>query len=90
MSESTLTVEGECLVAAWRTAVERLERAERELNSARCDLSNATNALGRWITPEDTEVDEVLSVWWGDKLLTSRMTRPGTYEITIRDRRRNR
>lgn len=51
------------LVARWRAAKDRLEAAKRDLNAAEVGLTNATNELAKWLTPEDAKPGERFSVW---------------------------
>lgn len=88
MADGELTGEGTRLVKAWLDAQERLRRAERDRNSAECDLKNSANALAKWMLPEDAKPGEKIAVWHVDSLiqvevpLQSHMTPP----ITVRKR----
>jgi hypothetical protein len=55
--------QGRKLIKAYQSAVERKRVAERELNSASCAKTNATNDLARWIMPKDAKPGEKFSIW---------------------------
>lgn len=84
---SEITPEGERLVSAWEAARQRVERAESELNGARCDANNTERALGKWLLPNDAKPGEQFAVWH-DKLLyvASIQTFNGDPKVTIRER----
>ena len=89
MTESTLVVEGEKLVAAWESAKERVERLKGDINRAECELANATTALGAWMTPKDAKIGEQFCVWHGSDMLTVTKTHDsgnGTFTINVRSR----
>lgn len=56
-------------IRSWERAKERVKNAESEINSARCDLANTTNDLGRWLSPDDVKDGEKFSVWVEGKML---------------------
>lgn len=58
------------LIREWETAQDRVARLKQELNSADCDLRNATTALAKWLTPDDGRDDEKFSIWQGGRLLS--------------------
>lgn len=58
------------LVARWDMAKTSVEGAKRLLNSSECDLRNATNALAKWLTPDDVQKDETFSIWKNGRLLS--------------------
>ena len=66
MSDSTT----DRLITDWDNATERLERLRQEVNSAECALRNATNALAKWLTPDDSEDAERFSIWQNGRLLS--------------------
>lgn len=81
------------LVRRWRQAQESVKHAESSLNSARCDLLNAQNALGKHLDPGDQEPHETLSVWarLGDHqeaLVVSTKGRNSDYAIALRGKPR--
>lgn len=95
MSESAsavlgdVTVTGRNKIERWQRAVQRLDSAKRDVNSAECELENAMNDLGRWILPEDADVGEKIAIWFGDSLIQCEKTDHsgiGTYRLTIRTR----
>lgn len=57
------------LLNKWKAAARRFQLAEEERASAEGELKAATNALGRWMAPEDAHVDEVFYFWDGPGLL---------------------
>ena len=56
-------------IRRWERARERVEKAKIELVSADCELANATNDLGRWLSPDDATGGEKFSVWVQGKML---------------------
>lgn len=58
------------LVAQWDRATQDFERMKQTLNSAEYDLRNATNALAKWLTPEDGQDNEKFSIWHSGRLLS--------------------
>jgi hypothetical protein len=66
---SDLTSEGERLVEAWSGAKEALWRMKQGVVRAECDLQNSTNALSKWLLPEDAKPGEKICVWHGDRLI---------------------
>lgn len=69
MANPEVTHDGEQHIKAWLSAQERLQRAKDELNRAQCDLANSTNALAKWILPEDAKPGEKICVWYYDALI---------------------
>lgn len=53
----------EKLVGRWRAAKQQLEEAKRQLTGREMELTNATNELARWLTPEDAKPGERFCVW---------------------------
>lgn len=51
------------LVKRWVQAQQRVERSRNELNSAECELSNATNALGKHLVPKSGKQGEQFGIW---------------------------
>ncbi len=70
------------LVQKWNTAQERLERLKQELNSAECEVRNATTALAKWLTPDDGKDGEKFSIWQDGRLF-SVMYNKTTGEATV-------
>jgi hypothetical protein len=56
-------------IRRWERARDRVEKAKSELVSANCELANATNDLGRWLSPDDATGGEKFSVWVEGKML---------------------
>lgn len=76
-------------VRRWVDAVDHLASIKSQLNSAECEVTNATNELGRFITPKDAKVGEVFNIWIGDGLLQVTKTRAdgnGDYTVSWRTR----
>ena len=71
------TREGEKKIERWQRAIERLRSAKDQVNRAECELTNATNDLGRWLMPDDARIGEPIGVWYGDALITATKTRDG-------------
>lgn len=78
MSDSTT----ENLIRQWEADQDRVARLRQELNSAECALRNATNALAKWLTPDDGKDDEKFSIWQNGRLL-SVMFNKTTGEATV-------
>jgi len=81
------TRKGVELIQRWRYAIERLDDCGRAKISAECELTNATNALGHWMSPSDMRVGETISVWYGSELIAVTKTEGsgnGTFKIEIR------
>lgn len=81
------TREGQRLIDDWQSAVQHLDRTKQEVNSAYCVLDNATNALGRWMVPDDINIGETLCVWHGASLIAVTKTEAsglGTFKIKVR------
>lgn len=72
----------EKLIREWETAQDRLARLKGDVTSAECDLRNATTALAKWLTPDDSKDDEKFSIWQGGRLL-SVMFNKTTGEATV-------
>lgn len=88
MSED-VTKQGKELIERWKSADVSLNHAKSNLNRAECELSNATNALGKWLSPDDAKEGEQFSVWYGDSLITSESKGNMSYKITVRKRGRS-
>src|SRR5262245_32254675 len=69
MADGDLTSEGTRLVQAWLAAQDRLRRANSEVVTAECDVSNSQSALAKWMLPEDAKPGEKICVWHGDSLI---------------------
>lgn len=82
------TAEGNAKIEAWKEAQKRLERARREVNSAECDLANATNALGKWLMPPDAKQGEKIAIWYVDSLVEATMVDLHSFEVSLRYRGR--
>ncbi|MCJ7747850.1 MAG: hypothetical protein MUP27_08905 [Desulfobacterales bacterium] len=88
MSASKNTYE---LVMKWNEAKQSIESLKQRLNSAECDLSNATNRLGENLYPKDAIPNETFSIWVngeklgisGDVLIQVSMLN-GNYKIDLR------
>lgn len=85
----------------WLAAKEGVDTAQQRLNSAETELLNATNDLGKHLTPEDAKMGEEFSIWVGqeagnkvvDVLVTVKvpaLTDAGNYGISVRERKRER
>lgn len=64
-----VTREGREHIERWQRAVTKLADAKSAVNRAECELSNSTNALGKWLAPDDAKEGEKFCVWHGDSLM---------------------
>src|SRR4051812_18586802 len=81
----SISSEGAKLLATWHLCGEALRRAERDFNRARCEMANATEALGKWMVPAASEhVGEQLNIWVGDGLLGAKRLENGNHEVKWR------
>lgn len=60
---------GQAKLERWIEAKKRIEGLRRDMNSAECELSNATNDLGAWMMPKDAKDGETFNVWITDGIL---------------------
>ena len=87
--EESIVRDGKDRVKRYTNAVESLRRAKSEVYSVECELTNATNELGRWLAPKDMAVDERIGVWADgyffqcEKIAIGGL---GDYKITMRKR----
>jgi hypothetical protein len=83
----TATPDGARLIEYWLKARERVDSAERELNSAKCDQANCQSALAKWMLPSDYKVGEKIGIWQGDTLFqVEKTTLSSDALVTIRTR----
>lgn len=61
--------EGLRLLRQWASACERAVSAKRELEHARCDVSNTENALTKWFVPANAAVGTTWMLAVGDTFL---------------------
>lgn len=71
------------LVMRWCRANAQLNRLKREINSAECELSNASTELGNWLVPEGQN-EESFNIWFGSGIIQSTRYPNGNYEIKWR------
>lgn len=64
-----ITRETEEKVSRWITAEKNLEECKRMVSSAECEVANATNDLGKFLTPEDAIKGEYFNIWYGNGLI---------------------
>lgn len=57
------------LIKRWTHAKQAVQDAKHHLNSAECELANATNEAGAFFVPNDAKPDEAFNLWVGDGLL---------------------
>lgn len=91
MTDDVASTEGTRLIKRWEEAKRDVERAKSRVNSAECDLLNATNDLAKWMLPEDAKPGEKICVWHIDALIQVEVGNnapPGDHQITIRKRGR--
>lgn len=82
--------EGERRIKRWEEAKKHLERAKSTVNSAECELANATNDLAKWMLPEDTKPGEKICVWHLDSLIQVEASKDGIHDAIITVRKRGR
>lgn len=87
--ETEPTKEGKDLIDRWRSALEEQRRAESRLNSAQCEVSNATNALGKWLVPGDAVMQEKFCIWYGDSLIEAAKKDQNSFSVNVRKRGRS-
>lgn len=78
-------------VERWRLAIVDYDRAKSALNRAECEVSNATNDLGKLLAPADLQEGETVGIWvrvdGKEELVMVRWGRHGDYEVTVRESR---
>ncbi len=84
-----VTHEGKAHIERWQRAVTQLADAKSAVNRADCELSNSTNALGKWLTPDDAKEGEKFCVWYGDSLIAAESKGNHSYAVTMRKRGRS-
>jgi hypothetical protein len=82
---SDVVSEGTRLIDRWRKSQEQLDRAKSAVTKAECEVSNAQNELGKWLTPADAKNGEQFCVWHGDSLITATKDQ-SNYKVEIRKR----
>jgi hypothetical protein len=87
--DSDVTREGIDLIDRWSRAVSQLEAAKNAVIRAECELSNATNALGKWLMPDDAKEGEKFCVWHGDSLIQAENKGNSRFAISVRKRGRS-
>ena len=86
-NDSMSDLETNDLVARWKRAKQREEECQRAQNSSSCELANATNALGKWLTPKDSRQGEKFHIWYYGQLIEATEKSHGDYIIKIRAKR---
>jgi len=86
----TATGEGKRLIERWEQAKKGLEYAKSQVNSAECELANATNALAKWMLPEDAAPGEKICVWHLDALIQVEASKDGMHDAIVTIRKRGR
>jgi len=79
------------LIMKWNEAKQSVESLKQRLNSAECELSNATSKLGDNLFPKDAIPNEMFAIWVngeklgipGDVLLQVSVLN-GNYKVTLR------
>ncbi len=84
-----ITHEGKAHIERWQRAITQLADAKSAVNRADCELSNATNALGKWLMPDDAMEGEKFCVWHGDLLIAAENKGNHAYVVTVRKRGRS-
>lgn len=81
------------VIERWHRAVQRLADARREAGSAECELTNAANAAGRHLCPNDAGIGEEFQMWIRtehlgmsekERLVVVKRTGHSDYEVTWR------
>jgi hypothetical protein len=86
---SDITSDGESLVKRWLAATKELELRKSSLNRAECEMKNSSNALGKWLLPNDAvEIGEKFCVWFGDSLIEATVTKNDP-KVRIRNKGRS-
>ncbi|MEM6503920.1 MAG: hypothetical protein AAF711_00485 [Planctomycetota bacterium] len=80
------TSEGKRHIERWERSLQEVRRLKRELNKAECEVSNSTNALGKWLMPNDARVGEVIGVWNGNEIITAKKKDENNYDVDKRKR----
>ena len=80
------TRDGKDFIDSWKAAQEELRRCKLALSRAECEVSNSTNALGKWMMPADATTEEKICVWYGDSLIQVTKVAMNTYTVTVRKR----
>ena len=63
------TKEGADLIREMVRADERLQWARQQVEICICDLAKATNAVGKWLVPEDAKPSETFQIPYSDAFL---------------------
>jgi len=58
------------MIDEWERRMKALKEAEEDVRRCDTSLKNATNNLGKRITPGDAEPGECFNVWYKGKLLS--------------------
>jgi SLT domain-containing protein len=81
----SISTEGVQLLDRWERARTNLERINRKRNAADCELSNATNALGKWMVPDVPDaMEEQFNIWVGNGLLSAKKVGQHDYKVEWR------
>ena len=84
-----VTHEGKDLIDRWQRAQEKLALLKSQVTGAECALTNATNALGKWLSPDDAKIGEIFCVWHGDSLISTECVEQNRYVVKVRKRGRS-
>ena len=84
---SDVTSVGKDKIQRWYRAAEQLVELDRQKNKACCEMSNAEQDLGKWLTPEDAKPGETFCVWFGDSLIQAVVGEQGRSSITVKVRK---
>lgn len=90
MAQDEASTEGARRIERWEQAKKSLERAKSAVNSAECELANATNDLAKWMLPEDAKPGEKIGVWHLDSLIQVEASKDGMHDAVITIRKRGR
>ena len=78
---SELVSEGQRLVARFLSAGEEVRTAQQDQRRAEAELSNAEQALAKWLMPDDMKPGEKIAVWHGDSLFQVEMAPQTAHEV---------
>jgi len=75
-------------IQRWTMALRRVQDSKAKLNNDECELLNATNELGKWLTPDDAKQGEVFDICDGDGIISVWSTRDDRSEFKAEWRKR--
>jgi len=88
LKDSNVVSDGKREIDRYLAAERAVMSAKRALNSAECEMTNATNALGKWLTPVNAEDGEKFCVWHAGHLIEAVRLDANTFVVRVRQRAR--